>query len=105
MRPNPLAQDATDSDRYIWEVLSQDRYSEADIHRLQALEGRIVLSCQRIWDIVKDVLCDDSPEGLLPQEMEDIIGLGTKDLLSYAFRAIIESGGGGGRGPAAGGGE
>lgn len=40
---------------------------------------------------MKHVLCDDSPEGHLPEEMEDIEGLDTKDLLSYSFRAIHES--------------
>lgn len=37
------------------------------------------------------MLCDDSPEGHLPEEMEEIEGLDTKDLLSYSFRAVHES--------------
>lgn len=48
-------------------------------------------SCALVWDIVQHVLCDDSPEGHLPEEMEDIEGLDTKDLLSYSFRAVHES--------------
>lgn len=45
----------------------------------------------QIWAAVKDVLCYDSPEGHIPQELEDMDELNTKDLLSYSFRAIQES--------------
>lgn len=47
--------------------------------------------CRRIWDVVKDVLCDDSPEGHLPDDLDEMEGLDTKNLLSYSFRAIDES--------------
>jgi hypothetical protein len=47
--------------------------------------------CTRIWAAVKEVLCNDSPEGHLPQDLDDIDTLDTKDVLSYSFRAIHES--------------
>jgi len=40
---------------------------------------------------VKDVLCNDSPEGHLPEDLEDVNSIDTKDVLSYSFRAIHES--------------
>ena len=58
---------------------------------LDQVYHRIFNCAKRIWFAVKHILCDDSPEGHLPEEMEEIEGLDTKDLLSYSFRAIHES--------------
>ncbi|KAI1096449.1 putative death-receptor fusion protein-domain-containing protein [Rostrohypoxylon terebratum] len=77
--------------RYIWGSLSNIKFFEADIGTLLELQDRAIACCQRIWRIVRHVLCDDSPEGHLPEELEEVEGLDTKDLLSYSFRAIHES--------------
>ncbi|CRK30383.1 hypothetical protein BN1708_000914 [Verticillium longisporum] len=77
--------------RFVWESLCEATYTEPEITALDHLQFRLVKACQRIWATVSYVLCDDSPEGHLPQELEDIEGLDTKDLLSYSFRAIHES--------------
>ncbi|KAF9875574.1 hypothetical protein CkaCkLH20_06955 [Colletotrichum karsti] len=77
--------------RYIWQAITEMKFSDSEIQALVNLQSRIVKCCQRIWDAVRDILCDDSPEGHLPQELEDLEGLDTKDLLSYSFRAIHES--------------
>jgi hypothetical protein len=37
------------------------------------------------------VLCNDSPEGHLPQDLDEIDVVDTKDVLSYSFRAVHES--------------
>lgn len=78
---------------YMLQVLTKaDTYqAEGDRSLIGKLYQRIVNCSVEAWDIVKHVLCDDSPEGHLPEEMEDIEGLDTKDLLSYSFRAIHES--------------
>ncbi|KAL1839076.1 hypothetical protein VTJ49DRAFT_1877 [Mycothermus thermophilus] len=76
---------------YIWQVLSKETYTEKQLETLHHLQRRIFFCAQRIWFTVKHVLCDDSPEGHLPEELEDIEGLDTKDLLSYSFRAVHES--------------
>ncbi|KAL2271601.1 hypothetical protein VTJ83DRAFT_972 [Remersonia thermophila] len=76
---------------YIWQVLSKETYTEKELETLHHLQRRIFFCAQRIWFTVKHVLCDDSPEGHLPEELEDIEGLDTKDLLSYSFRAVHES--------------
>ncbi|KAK4650207.1 hypothetical protein QC762_705330 [Podospora pseudocomata] len=76
---------------YVWQVLAKQTYAETELEALRQLQERIFGGAQRIWLAVKHVLCDDSPEGHLPEEMEDIEGLDTKDLLSYSFRAVHES--------------
>ena len=81
----------TDHDRYIWELLAQGTYSTEEVDILLGLQERITRCCHRSWETVKLILCDDSPEGHLPEDMEDIDGLDTRDLLSYSFRATIES--------------
>jgi len=58
---------------------------------MHEIYSRVFKCFKRIWVAVKHVLCDDSPEGHLPEEMEEIEGLDTKDLLSYSFRAVHES--------------
>ncbi|KAF4824014.1 hypotheticall protein [Colletotrichum tropicale] len=77
--------------RYIWQAAVEMKFSESEIATMTTLQTRIVKCCERIWAAVRDILCDDSPEGHLPQELEDLEGLDTKDLLSYSFRAIHES--------------
>lgn len=79
--------------KYIWAVLAKAKYSEADLASLHAIQARIVQSCERVWHIVKHVLCDDSPEGHIPDDLEDqgVSNLDSKDLLSFSFRSINES--------------
>ncbi|KAK1675671.1 putative death-receptor fusion protein-domain-containing protein [Colletotrichum godetiae] len=77
--------------RYIWQAAADMDFSPSEMEAMTTLQNRIVKCCQRIWAAVRDILCDDSPEGHLPQELEDLEGLDTKDLLSYSFRAIHES--------------
>ncbi|KAK3996097.1 thyroid adenoma-associated protein [Cladorrhinum sp. PSN332] len=87
---NPVHADFA-SISYVWQVLAKDVYPEQQLEILAQIQRRILSCAQRIWKTVKHVLCDDSPEGHLPEEMEDIEGLDTKDLLSYSFRAVHES--------------
>jgi len=62
-------------------------------HGRQLVEAdglRIVAICRRIWHLVHDQLCVDSPETATNEEVEDIIG-GPKDLLAYSWRALRDS--------------
>ena len=68
-----------------------DLATEETITRWDNLQWRILSSCSRIWEAVSDILCNDSPEGYLPEDIEDIETIDTKDILSYSFRAIHES--------------
>ncbi|KAK4163458.1 thyroid adenoma-associated protein [Cladorrhinum sp. PSN259] len=87
---NPVHADFA-SISYVWQVLVKDIYPQGQVEQFSQIQRRILACAQRIWKTVKHVLCDDSPEGHLPEEMEDIEGLDTKDLLSYSFRAVHES--------------
>ncbi|CCC10606.1 unnamed protein product [Sordaria macrospora k-hell] len=76
---------------YAWPVLAKETFSETQLEAIHQLYQRVFDCAKRIWLAVRHVLCDDSPEGHLPEEMEEIEGLDTKDLLSYSFRAVHES--------------
>ena len=53
---------------------------------------RIHLVCHGVWEAVRDTLCFDAPEGLeLDEEEADDNDLGTKDALSFCWRALKES--------------
>jgi hypothetical protein len=64
--------------------------AEARAH-WDSLQLRIVNACARIWEVVRSILCNDSPEGHLPQDLDESDVIDTKDVLSYSFRAIHES--------------
>ncbi|KAI9792195.1 MAG: hypothetical protein M1816_002735 [Peltula sp. TS41687] len=52
---------------------------------------RVIECCEQIWDCVRKVLCDDSPEGIISEDNEDEFELGAKDRLSYSWRALMDS--------------
>ncbi|KAI3337391.1 hypothetical protein HD806DRAFT_543046 [Xylariaceae sp. AK1471] len=76
---------------YIWSSLTGIQLSQRYLATLDGFQDRAILCCRRVWRAVRHILCDDSPEGHLPEELQQIEGLDTKDLLSYSFRAIHES--------------
>ncbi|KIW02506.1 uncharacterized protein PV09_06306 [Verruconis gallopava] len=57
----------------------------------QSYHGRLVKALGEVWNSVKDVLCNDAPEGYVPEDMEEDISIGTKDILSYCWRALKEA--------------
>ncbi|KAL3417418.1 hypothetical protein PVAG01_11418 [Phlyctema vagabunda] len=86
---------------FVWEVVDHAkvaRRNSMDITTIEEtcrtwddLQWRILSACSRIWESIKDVLCNDSPEGHLPLELDDVDDIDTKDVLSYSFRATHES--------------
>lgn len=100
---------ANPSQRLVWDLFNQsgdsvsqtvDMTSDSNAISLVAskdigawidLQHRMIGCCTRIWAAVKGVLCNDSPEGHLPQDLDELDILDTKDVLSYSFRAIHES--------------
>jgi hypothetical protein len=80
-----------DEHSYLLAAAYETEYLATELETFHQLEKRAVGCCQRIWDIVRDILCDDSPEGHVPEDLEDLEDLDTKSLLSYSFRAIDES--------------
>ncbi|KAI9166889.1 HEAT repeat protein [Paramyrothecium foliicola] len=75
---------------YTWQVVSELKFSQAELEAIRPLQEQLVACCERAWSAVRATLCDDSPEGHIPQELEEV-DIDTKSLLSYSFRAIHES--------------
>ena len=52
--------------------------------------------CENVWEAVRAILCLDAPEGnsvadeMANEEVDDL-NIGTKDTLSYCWRALKES--------------
>ncbi|KAI0440175.1 putative death-receptor fusion protein-domain-containing protein [Xylaria telfairii] len=76
---------------YIWSSFTGIQLEPRHLTALDGFQDRAISYCQRVWRTVSYILCDDSPEGHLPEELQQIEGLDTKDLLSYSFRAVHES--------------
>lgn len=88
--------------RYMFEY---ERFHEFDetVCRVIVIDREVVQSflnfnilrrCQEIWDVVKETLCQDSPEGHQDQAefpVDDELHSGEKDGLSYCWRALKES--------------
>ena len=56
------------------------------------LDRRLSSICSGIWEVVKDVLCFDAPEGHDVSEDDfNEHDVGTKDVLSFCWRALKES--------------
>ena len=47
--------------------------------------------CNRVWNVVKNTLCSDAPEGLELEESESGMLAGSKEALSFCWRALKES--------------
>ncbi|KAH6712398.1 HEAT repeat protein-like protein [Leptodontidium sp. MPI-SDFR-AT-0119] len=83
---------------FVWDTVNHNQDFEdnptLEFNRrkqLEALQERMSFCCFRIWRAVKDILCNDSPEGYLPEDLDEVDEVDTKDVLSYSFRAIHES--------------
>lgn len=70
-----------------YQTMSSDPVVLAD---LQKLYLRLYDIFQAVWLSVHDTLCKDTTEGLAAEELEEE-DIGTKDVLSYSWRALKES--------------
>lgn len=66
-------------------VLQQDQ-SSAGIE----LQSRLFGYLFEVWEVVKPILCNDAPEGYIPEELEESPE-STKESLSYCWRALKEA--------------
>jgi hypothetical protein len=57
----------------------------------ESIHHQFALALKEIWACVKDTLCNDAPEGYVPDELEEENNITTKDILSYSWRALKES--------------
>lgn len=58
---------------------------------ITAFQDRLAHCCIQIWEIVKDTLCHDSPEGHDPSGPIGSEDADVKGILSFSFRACHES--------------
>ncbi|KAF2675118.1 hypothetical protein BT63DRAFT_420345 [Microthyrium microscopicum] len=70
------------------------RSSESTARSFGDLQATIVQTLERVWVTVRDVLCNDAPEGHVPMDIDvEELSLTTKDILSYSWRALKEASG------------
>lgn len=77
--------------RYVLEELASADSFMVDRSFLNPILIRISDSFNNTWRTVHYLLCNDAPEGFVPEDMEEEPELTTKDALSYAWRALKES--------------
>ncbi|KAL8672193.1 MAG: hypothetical protein Q9168_003325 [Polycauliona sp. 1 TL-2023] len=63
---------------------TQCRTWRDNIHRLLRIASDV-------WEAVKHILCADAPEGYEPDALDNQTPVGTKDMLSFCWRALKES--------------
>jgi hypothetical protein len=68
-------------------TMSRDERS----YHFENMPSRLINCLRRVWETVKPVLCNDAPEGYVPEDAEDVQDVTTKDTLSYCWRALKES--------------
>lgn len=64
---------------------------EKSASALRVVHHRLQECFHSVWSCVKDTLCNDAPEGYMPDELDEEDSVGTKDILSYSWRALKES--------------
>jgi hypothetical protein len=77
--------------KIIAEDASEGFSSIQEHSRWPEFHARIADCCERTWRSVSDVLCNDTPEGLFLADADVDETPGTKESLSYSWRAIHES--------------
>ncbi|CCG80987.1 Putative uncharacterized protein [Taphrina deformans PYCC 5710] len=83
--------------RYMIESLEyQSEHGQQKIDHWSKLYSRIIKSCKHIWETIKEVLTDDSPEGKLPASVDllqnDFLrGQDAQVILSFCWRALRET--------------
>ena len=73
-------------------VKSLDLSMAASLGKWKDFNRRISLISSGVWEAVQDVLCFDAPEGheIAEDELNEQ-DIGTKDALSFCWRALKES--------------
>ncbi|OCL07142.1 hypothetical protein AOQ84DRAFT_389700 [Glonium stellatum] len=66
-------------------------FSQEEIQLWRSIHRRIFACLESIWSCVREVLCNDAPEGHVPEDLEVELEINTKDILSYSWRALKEA--------------
>ena len=75
--------------RHFYSAVNSDTFE----HRRtwQHFHTYLVNAIHRVWHCVHAVLCNDAPEGYVPEDMETEPDIDTKDILSFSWRALKEA--------------
>lgn len=65
--------------------------SHDEVQKWKSLHDRIRQSLEQLWICIQNVLCNDAPEGHVPDELEEDTSLDTKEILSYSWRGLKEA--------------
>ena len=78
--------------RYIISRTDYVRSLDVSLDEWRDFDRRIFFICSEVWEVVRDVLCFDAPEGHEISEDDcNEQDIGTKDTLSFCWRALRES--------------
>ena len=55
------------------------------------IHASLITLLSRVWDCVRPILCNDAPEGHIPEDLDPESDIDTKDILSYSWRALKEA--------------
>ncbi|QIX00849.1 hypothetical protein AMS68_006366 [Peltaster fructicola] len=67
-----------------------DKPASRDIMQ-EDIYNRLARLLHTIWQVVSPILCDDAPEGFLPDEIPSAAAVSSKAVLSYCWRALKEA--------------
>jgi len=62
-----------------------------DVERWNDLHRRVRITFTNFWSCARDTLCNDAPEGYVPEELEEDSSVSTKEILSYSWRGLKEA--------------
>lgn len=78
--------------RYIVSRTNYFKSLDASLDKWEDFDRRIFSICSGVWKVVQDVLCFDAPEGhAISEDDFNDQDVGTKDILSFCWRALKES--------------
>lgn len=77
-----------DNDQFYQDIRLAD--SEQFTH-WKCIHNEILYSFEELWLCVQESLCADAPEGHVPDEIEEEMGIDTKEILSYSWRGLKEA--------------
>ncbi len=73
-------------------LYSQVEHSDQNyLLTFRPIHKRVFDFLEAIWVLVRDVLCDDAPEGHFPDDLDDEVDLSSRDVLSFSWRALNEA--------------
>ncbi|KAF2150511.1 hypothetical protein K461DRAFT_258930 [Myriangium duriaei CBS 260.36] len=78
--------------RYILESSASSSSPDDNKRPISNASTRVMLAVKSTWSTVRHVLCNDAPEGYVPEELdEEEADMDSKSILSFCWRALKEA--------------